>query len=80
MREPVRGAPDARPIRIAHVVDVLALAGMEYGVIKLVNRLDRERFQPVIFCLRHRNEEVKELLASRIPVLEFRKPPAATGA
>lgn len=75
MREPVGGAPDARPIRIAHVVDVLALAGMEYGVIKLVNRLDPERFQPVIFCLRHRNEEVKELLASRIPVLEFRKPP-----
>ncbi len=63
------------PIRIAHVVDLLALAGMEYGVIKLVNRLDPDRIQSMIVCLRHQTEDARQLLAGTIPVFELRKSP-----
>lgn len=64
-----------RPIRVVHVVDLLALAGMEYGVVKLVNRLDPERFQSMIVCMRHQADDVRSLLSSRIPVFELRKSP-----
>jgi len=74
MREPP--APDDSPpppLRIAHVVDVLALAGMEYGVVKLVNRLDRARFRSMIVCMRHQRDEVKALLSGEVSVFEMRK-------
>ena len=62
-----------KPIRIMHVVDILGLAGMEYGVIKVVNRLDPERFFPMICCLRFQTDGVRPLLDRRIPVFELRK-------
>jgi sugar transferase (PEP-CTERM/EpsH1 system associated) len=67
--------PSPLPLRIAHVVDVLALAGMEYGVVKLVNRLDPARFRSVIVCMRHQRDDVKSLLSREVPVHEMRKEP-----
>jgi sugar transferase (PEP-CTERM/EpsH1 system associated) len=63
------------PIRIMHVVNVLSLAGMEYGVIKLVNRLDPVRFAPKICCLAFQREVTKPVLDARIPVFELKKRP-----
>lgn len=70
-RKPIQN----RPLRLMHVLDVLALAGMEYGVIKLVNRLDLERFSPMICCLRFQLEATRSLLDKRIPVFELGKRP-----
>jgi len=56
-----------------HVIDQLTLAGMEYGVIKLVNRLDPERIRSMIVCLRDQTVEARQLLAATIPVFEMRK-------
>ena len=70
-RTPV--ATPASPLRIAHIVDVLALAGMEYGVVKLVNRLDPDRFRSIIVCMRHQREDVKALLSHDVAVFEMRK-------
>jgi sugar transferase (PEP-CTERM/EpsH1 system associated) len=61
-----------RPIRVMHVVGSLALAGMEYGVIKVVNRLP-ERIQPSICCLRHQEEATRAVLDPRVPVVELRR-------
>ncbi|HEU4723707.1 MAG TPA: glycosyltransferase [Candidatus Eisenbacteria bacterium] len=61
------------PLRVAHVVDVLALAGMEYGVVKLVNRLDAARVRSMIVCMRHRRDDVSTLLSPDVPVFEMRK-------
>ena len=61
------------PLRIAHVVDVLALAGMEYGVVKLGNRLDPARFRSMIVCMRHQRDDVKPLLSRDVAVFEMRK-------
>lgn len=63
------------PLRIAHVVDVLALAGMEYGVVKLVNRLDPARFHSMIVCMRHQRGDVGTLLSPNVPVVEMHKSP-----
>ncbi len=77
--EPVRSAASAGPetrvrrIRVMHVVDRLGLAGMEYGVIKQVNRLDSRRFFPMICCLRWRAEATGSLLDARVPVFELHK-------
>ena len=60
-----------RPLRVMHVVGVLALAGLEYGVIKQVNRLQPERFAPSICCLYSQAEEARQVLAARIPVHEL---------
>jgi sugar transferase (PEP-CTERM/EpsH1 system associated) len=70
-----RKSPPDRPIHVAHVLDQLALAGMEYGVIKLVNRLDPERVRSSIVCLRHQTEQARALLSEDVPVFEMRKSP-----
>jgi sugar transferase (PEP-CTERM/EpsH1 system associated) len=57
-----------------HVVDFLGLAGMEAGVIKVVNRLDRARFAPSICCLRQQGPETRDLLAPDVPVHALDKP------
>ena len=68
-----RGVRDdaERPLRVMHVVGVLALAGLEYGVIKQVNRLDAGRFSPSICCLYDQVEETRAVLAARVPVFEL---------
>src|SRR5258705_3334148 len=66
------GHAGVRPIRVMHVVGSLALAGMEYGVIKVVNRLP-ERIQPSICCLRHQEEATRAVLDPRVPVVELRR-------
>src|SRR5690349_18197367 len=70
---PVPPNSPSPPIRVAHVVDVLALAGMEYGVVKLVNRLDPLRFRPLIVCMQYQREDVRTLLSKDVPVLEMHK-------
>jgi len=43
-----------RPIRIAYVIDALyaPAGGTEGQLLHLLNRMDRERFEPKVFCLR----------------------------
>ena len=65
--------PGGEPLRILHVLDSLALAGMEYGVIKLVNRLDPARFAPMICCLRAQSEVTIPLIRKDIPVFEMHR-------
>ena len=67
--------PAGAPLRVLHVVDVLALTGMEYGVIKQVNRLDPERFAPMICCLQRQAAETLSLVDDRVRVFELHKPP-----
>ncbi len=58
-----------------HVVDVLALAGMEYGVIKQVNQLDPDAFSPSICCLRIQSAATRSLLNPGVAVYELHKRP-----
>ena len=60
-------------LRVLHVVEYLGLAGMEYGVIKQVNRLDPSAFSPMICCLRFQLETTHSLIKRSIPIFELRK-------
>ena len=60
-------------LRVLHVLEYLGLAGMEYGVIKQVNRLDPGSFSPMICCLRFQLESTHSLINRSIPIFELRK-------
>ena len=62
-----------KPLRLLHVVEYLGLAGMEYGVIKQVNRLDPNKFSPMICCLRFQLESTRSLIHKSIQIFELRK-------
>jgi sugar transferase (PEP-CTERM/EpsH1 system associated) len=63
------------PLRLMHVVDILAFGGMEYGVIRLVNRLDPDRFAPMICCLSFKTEEAGRRVDAHVPVFALGKAP-----
>jgi sugar transferase (PEP-CTERM/EpsH1 system associated) len=58
-----------------HVIRSLILAGMEYGVIKLLNRLDTGLFEPSICCLMDAKDDARSALRDHIPVFELREEP-----
>lgn len=58
-----------------HVIDALELAGMEYGVVKLTNRLDPSLFSTSICCLRYQTSETRALLSPGIEVTELHRKP-----
>ena len=59
-----------RPIRVVHVLEELQLAGMETGVIKVVNRLPAS-IEATICCLRRQAEVTKPAVDPRVRVLEL---------
>jgi sugar transferase (PEP-CTERM/EpsH1 system associated) len=62
------------PLRVMHVVHGLGKAGrtggMEYGVIKLANAVDRARVRPAICSTRRADPEIAKLVAPDVPVYE----------
>jgi len=56
------------PLRIIHVMNALAVAGMEVGVVKLVNRQDPELFSPHICALALATDDARALVDPRVPI------------
>lgn len=75
IRDPVGGPTRAstRRLRVVHVINLLGLGGMEHNVVKLVNRLDRDRFAPIIASLRSTYPDALSLLRPDVPVWEFHR-------
>ncbi len=61
------------PVRIIHVMNALAVAGMEVGVVKLVNRQDPKRFSPMICALTLAMDDARALVDPRVPVFVLGK-------
>ena len=59
----------ATPVRVMHVVYRLQAGGMEYGVLKIVNALDRRRVQSSV-CSTTPATDVKTLLRADVPLFE----------
>ena len=72
---PMGRAPQERRLRVVHVIDRLALGGTEYNVVKLVNRLDRDRFAPYLCSLGSAAANTRPLLAPDVPLWEFHRRP-----
>lgn len=63
------------PIRVMHVVFTLHPGGMEFGVIKLVNGLDRTRVRSSICSTTPASPDMKALVAPDVPVFELQRRP-----
>jgi sugar transferase (PEP-CTERM/EpsH1 system associated) len=66
-------------IRLLHVVDLLTVAGMEYGVIKLLNHLDPRRYDSMICCQSHQVDATRSLLGAHVRVFEMHRRPGFDG-
>jgi len=65
--------PPTRQLRVLHVIHRLVIGGTEYGVIKVVNRLDRSRFAPFICSLRDAFPDGRAALRDDVPVFELHR-------
>lgn len=54
----------APPIRILHVVDSLGKGGLENGLVNLISRLDRQRFEHVVCAMRRLGPNAERLEAA----------------
>lgn len=62
-----------RQIKILHTIGRLGFGGLEGGVVKLVNKLDRQRFVPYVTAIRGVDQHGQASLASDIKVLCLQK-------
>ncbi|WP_338202885.1 glycosyltransferase [Candidatus Nephthysia bennettiae] len=62
-----------RRIRITYIVPGLAVGGAERSLVRLVNKLDRKRFEPTIICLDRGGPTMTEVTSDvRVKVLPLR--------
>ena len=59
------------PIRILHVLLSLEPGGLENGVVNVINRLDRERFESSVCCLKHAGEFARRIDDPRVAIHEL---------
>lgn len=75
----VGAAPPAsqrsKKIKLVHVVGRLSLGGLELEVIKLLNRLERSRYEPAIIATESISASARALLAPGIELLALNKAP-----
>ena len=57
------------PIRIMHVVDSLGKGGLENGLVNLIERLDPERFEHVVYAIRRLGSNADRLRTDRVRVM-----------
>jgi glycosyltransferase involved in cell wall biosynthesis len=51
MTADARAGSDSRPLRVVFLIGTLEVGGTERQLVELASRLDRQRFEPVIYCL-----------------------------
>jgi len=60
-------------MRVAYIVHTFAMGGLERCIARLVNHLDRSRFEPLIVCLNRNGDAAQWLGVEDVPVYELRK-------
>ena len=61
----------AAPIRVLHVLLSLEPGGLENGVVNVINRLDRTRFESSVCCLKHAGEFARRIEDPRVAIHEL---------
>ncbi len=56
---------------VLHLIDCLRIGGGEMQMVDLLRRIDREKFRPLVGCLRKEGELVSVLDQAGIPAVEF---------
>lgn len=65
-----------RKIKVAYLLRTLALAGAEHYVVEMATRLDRQRFEPRIYCIAGGGALQAEAERQGVPVAAFQGSPA----
>jgi glycosyltransferase involved in cell wall biosynthesis len=65
----LESAPNRRPMNLMFLLSSMPVGGAETLLVNMVRRLDRNRIQPLIACLKQR-DELGEMIANEIPVFE----------
>jgi phenylacetate-CoA ligase len=63
-----KGSIRRQRARVAHVVLALRMGGLEQVVLRLIERLDRDRFEPIVCALEEQGELAAHLERLRVPV------------
>ena len=58
-----------RPLRVMFLLTSMPVGGAETLLVNLVRRFDRDRIQPLIGCLKHK-DELGELISAEVPVFD----------
>ena len=62
---------DNHKLRVAYMVRTFNTGGLERCIARLANHLDRERFQPMIICLRKNGTAADWIERDDVPILEL---------
>jgi len=60
-------------INILHVLDSMSVGGLENGVVGLINRMNPERFQHALCCVRRSGASADRLSDPSVPIFEMGK-------
>jgi glycosyltransferase involved in cell wall biosynthesis len=67
-----RGGPSARArLRVVHCLDSLEVGGTELNAVRTLEQLDRDRFDPVLMCLRAEGALRTRVEQAGVPLVEF---------
>ncbi|WP_437278635.1 glycosyltransferase [Sorangium sp. So ce375] len=72
---PAPGAAPGRPVKVAHVVLSLNVGGLERVVLRLLDRMARDRFAPVVCALEEPGALAEELARLGVPLVVIPRGP-----
>ena len=62
-----------KKIKVAHIVLDLNIGGLEVLVFNIIRKLDKEKFEPIVICLKERGVLGNELKTLGVKVIPMRK-------
>ena len=71
---------DRTPPLIAHVILLLAVGGMENGVVNLINRTPPDRYRHAVICLAGADDFRRCITRPGVEIIELGKKPGRTPA
>lgn len=72
---PDAGRTDAAPRKVAYIVHTFDTGGIERCVARLANRLDAERFRPLVICLNRSGSAAEWIEREDVRIIELHKKP-----
>jgi sugar transferase (PEP-CTERM/EpsH1 system associated) len=63
------------PPLVAHIIQRLAVGGLENGVVNLINHMPEDRYRHTIVCLAHSTDYVRRIKKHNVPVIALHQRP-----
>src|ERR1051325_11239302 len=69
----IRSSESAQPLLVAHVIQRLAVGGLENGLVNLMNHMSEDRYRHVIICLADATDYSRRIKNKDVPVIALRQ-------